>query len=574
MPKLPKDLPALLCVHFAVLVAAFGPAWFAHTQATKYPLMDEWDLLHGWVESFSTREWLWAHSGEYRSPLAKAAWLGILRATGYDFSSPQYASVALLIATSVLFLWTARGLRGRAHPADSIFPALMLHLGHGSNLQMGYQVGYTLFAYGIAGWLWCAGQLAQGGGRRWGFLSSLYAGSLMSCGGFGFAFTPVVVVWFAVMAVRFERSGHRFTSVCFSLLHFAALALGISTALAMPAPPTPLCDPLQQPWNFSTGVIGFLMSAVGSRSEIDWELATIAGIVLAIYAVAFVALAKRIHSGRPPRIAAAASLLVLVGMLLGGATETMVRGCGFTERNTSIGAAGLCAALLGLIAAHDLRPRSTASRAAGIVGLLLSGGILWANVEPGLNGAFKNRDSIHHLNLDIQGGESPMFLAGKHGGSRSVLMGDRFAVQLRAFKRAGIPLFADLPDDPPHYREPVPIEALPLRWSHPLHDFEAGSPAPMIGLPLPPAGAIGLRLGVATEYSTGRMILQLRYLDGSGQPKSASAQAPYFGGRMHLTFRFAEPLRAPLLTADSPLGVVVIESAEWLMPGRTGTIGR
>ena len=97
------------------------------------------------------------------------------------------------ISAATLIVWTARGLRGRSHPADVIFAVLYLHLGHGLNWLMGYQLGFGLLAYSVAGWIWTAGRLARGGGRGWAWLSVAYCVPILLCGGFGIALIDEVM---------------------------------------------------------------------------------------------------------------------------------------------------------------------------------------------------------------------------------------------------------------------------------------------------------------------------------------------------------------------------------------------
>ena len=197
-----RDRWVVLYLHTVLAAAAFASGWFVYSQAPALPLVDEWGLLHEWTQSPSTLEWAWQHHNEHRYPLTKLIWLGFLRATDFRFNAPQYATLALMISAAVLALWTARGLRGRAHPVDAALPLLFLHYGHGLNWLMGYQLGFALAAYGVAGWLWCAARLSAGGGRGWAYLSALYAIFILTCGGFGLGFTPPLAIWFGYLAVR------------------------------------------------------------------------------------------------------------------------------------------------------------------------------------------------------------------------------------------------------------------------------------------------------------------------------------------------------------------------------------
>ncbi len=570
MLKWPKDFAALAFVHAGLIAAAAGAVWFVHTQSPKLPLSDEWDVLHGWVESDSTWRWVLAHHNEHRYPLSKLLWLGILRATEFNFAAPQYATLGLLIASAVLFLWTARILRGRSHPVDLMFPALLLHFGHAFNLQMGYQVGFALVAYAIAGWLWCAAKLSNGGGPAWALLSGGYAGVLILCGGFGLAFTPVVLFWFGYLGLRAKRGGHRRSMLAFGA--FFALALGYSawTALTMPKfQVSGGLSPLEQPGEFLTGVAGYLTSAAGcwpGREPIaSWVVVAVAIPILLAYGVGFRMLANVIDDADSRRrTMAVAILLVLLGTLFVGAAAARARGTGLADRMTTSSAAGFAAVLLGMFALSSPRRGGWASLLSGVVGVSVAVGLIGANQKTGLDWAFVMRDSDHNLRADIRAGETPDFLAGRHGGSIGVLMGDRFADQIRSFRKAGIPPFAGLPDDPPYRRVAVVAPGLPTSWSFAEADWLAGSSAPSLALPGPPPGTVGLRLRVATIRSTGRMKLLLRYRSG-GAERETDAQPYYFCQPMHLLFRLDGPTGDLHLLAGSALGDLGIESAEWLV---------
>ena len=115
------------------------------TQGSPLPIMDEWDLLAKTGDGHLTFGWMIQHHGEHRFPLPKLLWLTALRVTGYDFRAVMFVTLTLLVAASILLMWTARRVRGLQHPADALFPALLLHWGHGFNFIMSFQLGFALF---------------------------------------------------------------------------------------------------------------------------------------------------------------------------------------------------------------------------------------------------------------------------------------------------------------------------------------------------------------------------------------------------------------------------------------------
>ncbi len=573
MVKLPKDFAALVYVHLGLLAAAFAVAWFVHTQSPALPLMDEWDLLREWLESDSTWTWIWKHHNEHRFPLSKMIWLGALKVTGYNFAAPQYVSFALLFSTALLLVWTARGLRGRSHPIDILFPALLLHFGHGFNLQMGYQVGFVLFAYCASGWLWCAGRLAQGGGTAWALASSVYAALLIPCGGFGLIFTPVVAFWLVYLARRARAQGKpALRWYCFAL---AAVIVSYSgwIAVTMPKRTAPGTDPLAQPGEFLTGVVGYLASAFGSwpvrEGAEPWNIVAVAIPVVVAYTVGFRTLTLRLDELDPRRILFIAILLVVVGTVLVGAATARARGSGLAERYSTSSAIGAAAVLLGLIGTVPLRPSKWVERAGSAIVLALAVALLYANYGPGLNLAFRMRETAHGLDRDIRAGEAPLFLAGRHGGTPGVLVGDFLADDLRALRNSGIPPFQSMSADPVYRTEAIP-ELPPADWHYAEADFEAHKPAPGMALPDPPAGAIGLRLLVTTVKYCGWQRLMLHWVDARTGTAHEWVAFPHFHPvPHHLTFRLTGAPTQLRLIAASAIEEIAVGEPQWLIGGGT-----
>ena len=127
-----SDRPTVLFVHLVAVVLAVADGWYVFTQGSPLPIMDEWDLLAKTGDGHLTFGWMIQHHGEHRFPLPKLLWLTALRVTGYDFRAVMFVTLTLLVAASILLMWTARRVRGRQHPADALFPALLLHWGTGS----------------------------------------------------------------------------------------------------------------------------------------------------------------------------------------------------------------------------------------------------------------------------------------------------------------------------------------------------------------------------------------------------------------------------------------------------------
>lgn len=564
MPKLPKDWPGLLFVHLAWLVLAFTPGWFVHTQATRYPLMDEWDILREWIQADSLWDAIGMHHNVHRYPLTKLVWLGTAWAAGWNFGAPQYLTLGFLAATALMPLWTARGLRGRSHPVDVLLPALLLHLGNAFNLQMGYQVGFVLFCYGVSGWLWCAGRLAQGGGSGWVVGSCFFMLLMTPCGSFGVLFSPVVVFWLLFLARQ-----TRFQHIRFGLFTYAALTAAYVAwnLLTMPHSETTGISPTANPGEFLTAVAGYLTAGIGcwpAREHAPaWWIVAATIPVLMLYPTAMRTLANRLDDADPRRIAVVALLGVMIGSIIVGAAAAKARGGGYHDRFSTPSAMGLIAALLGLTAFSQLRFSRVGHVSLSVLAILLTIGLQWANFQPGANTGFVYRDSSHELNKDVQAGMPPMYLAGRHGGAPGVYIGERFHDTLLALKRRGIPPYTRLADDP--QLTPIPIPGISKAIVHlDDADLQAGRLPEPIRLPDPPPGAQALRVLTKTKKPEHRQKMVLKYTSAGVGYEPYSVPDPS-GLPMHMIFPFQARATNLRLLPASVFDEIELSEFEWLM---------
>lgn len=562
---MPKDAVSLVLVHLVTTGCCLAAGWFVGSQGTAdLPVMDEWDLLGEWLTADSTVGWLVAHHNEHRYPLTKAVWLGVLRLTGYDFKAPMYVTVGLLTAAAVLLQWAARGVRGRSHPIDALFPVVLLHFGHGFNFVMGYQLGFALVAYAAAGWVWTAGRVAAGGGGGWAVLSGGYAVVLAACGGFGLAFTPAVGLWLAYLTAR---AGRRRAWAAAGLLAGLTVALVGYTGWVYPTMPRPMTpgglSPLVEPGMFVAVVANYLCVAGGY-----WPVLLGTGVWAAVgvtavagYSAAGVTWGRRVAAGRFRPLAVAA-LLVTGGTVLTGVIAAAARGGAMTDRFATPSAAGLCAVLLAVTGSR--RPPAAVVTA---LALAAGAGLYWVNVGPGLRHAYHVRHALTELRRDMAAGMPPLFLGGKHGGTLAVLVGDRTADRVRTFRRAGLPGFRDAADDPAVVAVPVAGLTVPFTLTCSYADARPGGTPPVVPLPPPPAGVIGLRCRVAVVQTCTAHVLVLHWTDSAtGTAGRADTYPPWLVDAMHLVFPLSGTPAALRLVPGSRLDEVRVESAEWLLP--------
>lgn len=565
MPALPKDWPAVLWVHLAVVACAGAAGWFVFAKGSNLPVMDEWDLLAEWVTADSTGGWVIRHHNEHRYPAGKAVWLGVLRATDYNFKAPMYVTVGLLTAAAVLFVWTARGVRGRAHPADALFPVLLLHFGHGFAFVMGYQLGFALVAYAIAGWVWTAGRVAAGGSRGWAILSAVYAVLLAQCGGFGLAFTPPLVLWLGYLAVQAWRSRAWVTAGGLAVTALALTAYAGWVYATMPRFMSQGTDPRVEPGAFAAAAADYLCIALGAWPVTEGRAVwgAVAAAVAGWYVIAAVRAGWWVKYDERRRAVGVAVLLVMLGCGAVGAAAALARGGAMTERYVTPSAAGLCAVLLATSAMRPARIVPTLI----VTALALAAGVAvyWVNLTPGLRYAYYIRLSLSELRQDMADGMPPLFLAGKHGGTLGVVVGDRLADCIRTLRRGGVPQFQGATDDPPVTAAPVVGSDLPFDITVGPEQLAPGA-APVFRLPPPPAGAIALRCRANVIRSAGWHKLSLHWTDAAtGTAHRAVVYPPWLIDSIWLVFPLTGTPTDLRLIPDSLFERTRIESAEWLL---------
>jgi len=528
-------------------VLAFAGGWYVLTQGSSIPIGDEWDLLFEWVGSRSTGEWALQHHGEHRFPLPKLLWLAGLRATGYDFRAVQFLTLALLTATGILLMWTARRLRGRQHPVDAIFPALTLHWAHGFNLIMSFQLGFALVAYALAGWLWCAGRAADG--RVWRLGSVLYPLLVIPCGGFGITFAPAYVGWCAWLAWRERRSWFALVPLV------AALASAGYTAwvvMTMPLGLNPITSPFAEPLAFLAAVVGSLSVAVGT-----WPVGSVAGrwlvgiAVVALYAVALVRGTRRFRANPTPL--SVALLAVMVGSLLTAAATAYARGTGYAERMADASAVGLAAAWLAAFGTWD----GARWLSAGLV-LAVAGGLFWANYIPGLNFAIQQRHLTWNIRNDLRAGVPPSVLTSRYGHSTAVVVGPRMEQQIPVFRKLGLPDFRNAADEPATVAVPVAGLKLPIRVAFPA--------VTALELPAPPPNVFALRFRAHTPAAITRERVTLVWTDAAtGRTHEAAARPlPSVGDSLLIYPLHGKPTDFRLRPDQGITGLQLI-AANWLL---------
>lgn len=457
------------------------------------PVQDEWEML-GRRYEMPFGDWLFQHHNEHRYPLGRLVWMGSLQISGFNFRVPMYLSVGLLTAAAVLLQWTARRLRGWTHPLDAVSAVLLLHWGHTFNLLMGYQVVFTLFAYAVAGWVWCGVNWSSTQRVGWAWGAAVYAVSLIFAGGFGVVVTPAVAGWLVYTGWTLARCRRWGSTIVFALLAVGVTGYSGWSWVTMPRTGVEHLHPIQQAdrWLLATG--DYLSGAFGfwgAEREGGWIRGMVTISVLAMYLVGVLSAGRWIlhpESGR--RAAGVVLLAVLMGTAGAALAVGLARpGMALGGRFATPSAVGLAVAVVAAGTGLRYRPRVAVTVAGGVVVLAVGTQV---QTFPDANAMGEQmHSSLAGFRTDLLAGTPPVVLTGRHGGSFGVLVGAYLPDALPRFKQAGAGIFARMADDPPYIVVPVEGATLPA----PVEPLPEGG-LPLI-LPAPPPGAFAVRVSMA-----------------------------------------------------------------------------
>src|SRR4051794_31415081 len=181
------------------------------------PYVDEWAFVPVLLDDKPAGPWLWELHNEHRFPLPRLVYIGLFRLTG-DLRAGCLISLIGISLVAAGLMHLARRVRGRASLVDAVFPLLLMHVGQGENLYMGYQLAFMLTAALAAGLsaviVWpepeasarAAGTSALAdasgsGSIRRALLATLVGWLLLTCGAAGLAFGVAAAGWVAFLAI-------------------------------------------------------------------------------------------------------------------------------------------------------------------------------------------------------------------------------------------------------------------------------------------------------------------------------------------------------------------------------------
>lgn len=342
---------------FAVWAAMSGTllTWVA-LYGSNVPWREDWLMVPALVgKEPHLLEWLWAQNMEHRTPLQRAVYLILLKATDGDFRIGMVANTMILSGLSFAMIVMARRLRGgRTRLADAFFPLMLLHPGQLENIFLGWQLQLVISTGLVGVWLLI---IVDG---RWPMSPKVAVAAgltpvlLPLLGGNGLIVAPFVALWLAastllnyrMMPARWMvlfQGGCVFLSIALIGLYFVGyeqLAQPTAGVLATLVTATRLAGMALGPVGAGTGRV-FPESMIG---------VLICGIAVLLWASAIIPLNRGFRcnrSGGRVRVfgllifgAASGALVLLIAWGRAG----LVPGFGLPPRYAVLIAPGLCAA--------------------------------------------------------------------------------------------------------------------------------------------------------------------------------------------------------------------------------------
>ena len=532
------DVRAVVLVHLACVAMAGYAGWFVVKHGSSgVPICDEWHLLAEWTTENDTLRWAVKHHFEHRYPLGKMVWISTLQATGWNFRAPMFLTVGLLAASAILLLWTARLRRGHTRLCDVMIPVLLLHLGHQFNYTMGYQVGFALFVYAVAGWQWCAAKFESTQRNRWLWLAGMYGSVALGSGGFGLVFTVPWVLWCLWMGWKHRR--------CMLIFAGVAVAYTAWVVFTMPANPAQV-QQSREPLVLLQGTWAYASTALG-----DWHVAypmqtkLVELLSLGLYLLVLVSIRK----WTPSTVALVLGSVVLVLGL--GLATTLVRGVGYGSRFVSISA--VCfASMWVLISTARAWPKWV-----DLLAVVFAVGLLWVNHGAAIRYGYQLRKACEEFRTDADNGLSAEVLQGKYQGTMMVVVGG-LADDIRTLKPNPSLKLDQVGFLPPYTAQPVDGIATPFDYDCPADRVDK---PPILSFPVPPPGTIALRLTLTTTQAPGWQ--RVVFSDGTWTYETFTPWVPTPG--LQLLVPIHKSSKAITMKPLTHIAGFRVEAAEWLV---------
>lgn len=216
-PYAPRPDPTTRRDAFAVTRAVLWVTWLAlfllgliyvYLYALDTPFVDEWAFVPVLFGEQPAGPWLWEWHNEHRFPLPRVLYLAAFWLTGELRAACflNFVGISLLAAE---LMRLARRVRGRPSLADVVFPLLLMHVGQGENLYMGYQLCFLLVTALAGAFLATVVTTTPHNHFRRGGQAGVIGLALLTCGAGGLVYGGAATVWMLALAVRGTMSPAR-----------------------------------------------------------------------------------------------------------------------------------------------------------------------------------------------------------------------------------------------------------------------------------------------------------------------------------------------------------------------------
>jgi hypothetical protein len=217
--------------------------WAAMTASTlvfvyRHGFTSPWADELRWMPQIAGQEpltarWFLEMENQHVLPLVKLAYMGLGRATDFDFRDIAFLNAILLVGTALAMMIAVARMRGQASVLDVLIPVALLHWGHYLNLIWGFQLCYVLpTALGCLLLLVVSANRTELSVGRACLASTLTIAAAL-CGGPGIFYLWAMAAWIAYGGLRRWRS-HRPAAVAImvlAVLSLLPLALWVPTLL-------------------------------------------------------------------------------------------------------------------------------------------------------------------------------------------------------------------------------------------------------------------------------------------------------------------------------------------------------
>lgn len=418
----------------ATWVALFAAAiYYVARFAGADPFGDEWDLMAGITYQEPYLNWLWTQHNEHRLPLPKLIYTWLLNVSNFDARAGGLATVGVLGAVSLAFVFAVRRLRGTTEYADAFFPIAFLNWGHFENYLIGFQISFAMSMALACVWLlsalsWC--ECRQPASLKWMGIALIL---LPLCGAHGLVYAPPL----GIASLWLARSAPRFAKVYMTITVGAAWVI---TAANFHNYASPADHP------HSTGIAASLHIALevlslgwGWVGQMTWPASGILMGTFIFSSAALILLAMRSRPDERDRLmtfAAVAAGMIALALGIGWGRSGFGPLAGFAVRYAIF--------MLPLMAAGYLLWVRHGGRLCGSLvpmGMFTMAALfLTQHCRTGLTEGRDNAAAMAAFASDLHADLSPDELARKH--PRLYPNAERFAARIRVLQSAEIPRYA------------------------------------------------------------------------------------------------------------------------------------